>query len=90
MITNNNGAQPPSRPKSTINEANTFNIVCPAIILANNLKLRLIGLTKYEITSIGINIGSKAIGTPLGTKNFKKLIPCFARPIIVTPKYETS
>ena len=60
--------------------------MCPAIILAKSLKLRLIGLTRYDITSMGINIGNKAIGTPLGTKNLRKLIPCFARPINVTPK----
>ena len=43
-------------------------------MLANNLKLKLTGLTKYDIISIGIKIGSRATGTPLGTKNFRKLI----------------
>ena len=31
-------------------------------------------------------MGSSAIGTPLGTKNFKKAIPCFIMPIKVTDK----
>ena len=46
IITNDNGAQPPKKPSNTMNDAKTFNMVCPAIMLANNLKLRLTGLTK--------------------------------------------
>tara|TARA_B100001123_G_C14571839_1_gene734568 strand:- start:90 stop:440 length:351 start_codon:yes stop_codon:yes gene_type:complete len=84
IITKDNGAHPPKKPSKTIKEAKTFSIVCPAIIFANNLKLKLIGRTKYEIISIGISIGRSAYGTPLGTKNFKKLIPCFIKPMNVT------
>ena len=40
----------------------------------------LLFYTKYKH-----KIGNNAIGTPEGTKNFKKLIPCFKIPIIVTP-----
>ena len=53
----------------------TFNIVCPAIIFANNLTDKLTGLLKYEIISIIDIIGNKINGTPLGTNIFKYLKP---------------
>ena len=65
------GNQPPTIPRLTTKPPKTFIIVCPAIILANNLTDKLIGLLRYEITSITIINGSKTIGTPLGTKSFK-------------------
>ena len=46
-------------------------IVFPAIMLANNLTDKLIGLLRYEIISITTIRGNKTIGTPLGTNNFK-------------------
>ena len=79
------GNQPPINPKLTTNPPKTFNIVCPAIILANSLTDKLTGLLKYEIISITDIIGSKTIGTPLGTNIFKYLKPCIIKPNIVTP-----
>ena len=40
------GNQPPNKPKLITKLPNTFNIVCPAIILANNRTERLTGLLK--------------------------------------------
>ena len=47
------GSQPPKKPIKITNPENTFNIVWPAIIFANNLTERLIGLVKYENGAIG-------------------------------------
>ena len=41
----------PKTPSENIKPAKTFSIVCPAIILANNLIDKLIGLDKYDIIS---------------------------------------
>ena len=79
------GSQPPIKPRLITNPPKTFNIVCPAIILAKSLTDRLMGLLRYEIISIILIIGSKTIGTPLGTKIFKYLNPCITNPSIVTP-----
>ena len=79
------GSHPPTIPKLTTKLPNTFIIVCPAIMLANNLTERLIGLLKYEIISIITINGNKTIGTPLGTNNFRYPMPCLINPIIVTP-----
>ena len=65
------GNQPPNKPKLMTNPPKTFNIVCPAIMFANNLTDKLTGLLKYEIISIIVIKGNKTIGTPLGTNNFK-------------------
>ena len=56
----------PTIPRLTTKPPNTFIIVCPAIMLANNLTDKLIGLLKYKPTITTIN-GNKTIGTPLGT-----------------------
>ena len=40
------GSQPPSNPKLITNPPNTFSIVCPAIMFANNLTDKLTGLLK--------------------------------------------
>ena len=79
------GSQPPTIPKLTTKPPKTFIIVWPAIIFANNLTDKLIGLLKYEIISITTINGNKTIGTPLGTKSFKYPSPCLINPIIVTP-----
>ncbi len=84
IITRSKGAQPASMPSVTIKVAKTFSIVWPAIIFANSLKLRLIGLTKYEMISIGISMGKRANGTPDGIKKVKNLMRCFSMPIKVT------
>ena len=78
------GNHPPNTPKLTTKPPNTFNIVCPAIILANNLTDKLTGLLKYEIISIIVIKGKSTAGTPLGTNILKYLNPCLANPIIVT------
>ena len=78
------GNQPPSNPKLMTNPPNTFNIVCPAIMFANNLTDKLTGLLKYEIISIIVINGSRTTGTPLGTNMLKYLKPCLINPIIVT------
>ena len=65
------GNHPPIIPKLTTKPPNTFIIVCPAIIFANNLTDKLIGLLKYDIISITTINGNNTIGTPLGTKSFK-------------------
>ena len=65
------GNQPPTIPKLTTKPPKTFIIVCPAIMLANNLTDKLIGLLRYEIIYITTIRGNKTIGTPLGTNNFK-------------------
>ena len=39
----------------------------------------------FNISSIITKSGNIKIGTPLGTKNPRKPIPCFIKPIIVTP-----
>ena len=85
IITNISGAHPPNSPNKTIKEANTLSIVCPAIMLAKSLTDKLMGLLKYEIISMTVIIGSKTIGTPLGTNIFKYLKPCITKPSIVTP-----
>ena len=54
-----NGNQPPTIPKLTTNPPKTFIIVWPAIMLANNLTDKLIGLLKYDITSITTIKGNK-------------------------------
>ena len=55
----------------------TFNNVCPAIIFANNLTERLIGLDMYDMISIGINKTNMGFGTPLGENKPKNFIrPC--------------
>ena len=79
------GSHPPTIPRLTTKPPNTFIIVCPAIILANNLTERLIGLLKYEIISMTTINGNKTIGTPLGTNSFKYPNLCLIKPIIVTP-----
>ena len=79
------GSQPPKKPIRITNPEKTFNIVWPAIIFANNLTERLIGLVKYDITSITTNSGSIKTGTPFGTKKPKKPKPCLTNPITVTP-----
>ena len=53
------GSHPPTIPRLTTKPPNTFIIVCPAIIFANNLTERLIGLLKYEIISMITIKGSK-------------------------------
>ena len=65
------GNQPPSSPKLITNPPNTLSIVCPAIIFAKSLTDKLMGLLNYDIISIITINGSKTIGTPLGTNNFK-------------------
>ena len=85
IITRSKGAQPASIPSVTIKVAKTFSIVWPAIIFANSLKLRLIGLTKYEMISIGISMGKRANGTPDGIKKVKNLR--MGRPIIQKHSY---
>jgi hypothetical protein len=55
-------------------------------MLANSLTDKLIGRIKYEIISIGIRRGARAIGTPDGKKYVKNLKPCLNRAIKVTPK----
>ena len=64
------GNHPPNIPKLTTKPPKTFNIVWPAIILANKRTDRLTGLLKYEIISIIVIRGNKIAGTPLGTKMF--------------------
>ena len=59
--------------------------MCPAIIFANNLTDKLTGLLRYEIISIITINGNSTVGTPLGTKSSKYLIPCLTNPITVTP-----
>ena len=78
------GNHPPSKPKLITNPPKTFNIVCPAIIFANNLTDKLTGLLKYEIISITVISGKSTAGTPLGTNILKYLKPCLTNPIIVT------
>ena len=79
------GSHPPTIPRLTTKPPKTFIIVCPAIMFANNLTDKLIGLLKYEIISITTIKGNSTIGTPLGTNSFKYPKPCFINPIIVTP-----
>ena len=79
------GSHPPTIPKLTTKPPNTFIIVCPAIIFANNLTERLIGLLKYDIISIITISGNRTMGTPLGTNSFKYPTPCLIKPIMVTP-----
>ena len=71
------GSIPPTiklfAPKTKTNPPITFKSVCPAIILANNLTERLIGLDKYDMISIGTSKMSIGLGTPEGAKNFKIL-----------------
>ena len=74
----------PNIPSGMTNPPMTFNNVCPAIILANNLTLRLNGRVKYEITSITMISGERTIGTPAGKKNEKNLKPCFMNAMNVT------
>ena len=78
------GNHPPSSPKLITKPPKTLSIVCPAIILANNLTDKLTGLLKYEIISIIVINGSNNVGTPLGTKSFKYPKPCFIKPMTVT------
>ena len=78
------GNHPPSNPKLITNPPKTFNIVCPAIIFANNLTDKLTGLLKYDIISITVINGNNTVGTPLGTNILKYLKPCLTNPIIVT------
>ena len=61
-------------PNANTNPPITFNSVCPAIMLANNLTERLIGLDKYDIISIGTSKSNIGFGTPDGAKNFKNFI----------------
>ena len=75
----------PAKPNETTNPANTFNKVCPANILANNLTDKLIGLDKYEIISMGNNNGNIYHGKPGIIKNEKKCKRCLINPRIVTP-----
>ena len=63
-----------------IKPANTFNVMCPASILANKRTERLIGRERNEITSINTTRGTSAPGIPEGTKSFKKPKPCFMKP----------
>ena len=65
------GSHPPIIPRLITKPPNTFIIVWPAIIFANNLTDKLTGLLRYEIISIITISGSRTIGTPLGTKSFK-------------------
>jgi len=58
-------------------------------MFANRRTLRLIGLDKYEIISIGISKGAIYKGTPGGMKNEKKWSLCFAKAITVTPRKTT-
>ena len=75
----------PANPNETTKPAKTLSNVWPANMLANSLTDKLIGLERYEITSIGINKGSIYQGRPGITKNEKKCRPCFTKPSIVTP-----
>ena len=83
------GNQPRASPNENINPANTFKSVCPAIIFANSRTDKLIGRTRYEISSIKIRRIVNGNGVPDGINNFKKPIPFLAKPVIVTPKKTT-
>ena len=65
------GSHPPTNPRLITKPPKTFIIVWPAIMFAKSLTERLIGLLRYEITSMTTIKGNKTIGTPLGTNNFK-------------------
>ena len=75
----------PAAPSNGTNPAKTLRRVCPASIFANKRMARLIGRDKYDIISMGIMSGHIQIGTPGGTNNEKKWIPCLASPKRVTP-----
>lgn len=55
-----------------INAASMFNNVCPASIFAKSRTESENGLIKYDTTSITTRNGISGLGTPLGTKRFKK------------------
>ena len=74
----------PKIPSGKTNPPTTFNKVCPAIMLAKSLILRLKGRVKYDITSIAIINGAKNMGTPAGKKNEKNRVPCLKNATIVT------
>ncbi len=65
---------------------NILNNICPAVILAANLRPKDTFLAKYEINSIKTNKGNKGKGQPAGTKRAKNFNPCFWNPSIVAPK----
>jgi len=72
-------------PRLTTNPPKTFNIVCPASILANKRTDKLIGLLKKDIISMTTSNGNKKTGIPDGTNIFKNPNPFFTKPTIVTP-----
>ena len=80
----------PNIPSGNTNPPTTFNNVCPAIIFAKSLILRLKGRVKYDITSITIINGAKNIGTPAGKKNEKNRVPCLKKAMMVTKTKITS
>lgn len=57
----------------------------PAIILANNLIAKLIGLNTYEINYIGTNKKAKTTEVPLGINKAKNFNPCCLTLIIFIP-----
>ena len=58
-------------------------------MFANSRTDKLIGLERYDMTSIGISKGNMYQGKPGITKNEKKRNPCFINARIVTPKKTT-
>ncbi len=65
---NDKGIMPPIIPNGTTNPPIIFNIMCPTVILATKRTVKLNGLDKNEIVSIGMIKGAKAKGIPFGKK----------------------
>ena len=75
MIKSKKGATP-YIPIIIIKDAITLSTIWPAVILAANLKDKLIGLAKYANNSIKNMSGSRNAGVPLGKNNEIKCKPC--------------
>ena len=63
---NAKGIMPPIIPRGTTNPPIIFNIMCPTVIFATKRTVKLNGLDKNEIVSIGMINGANATGIPLG------------------------
>ena len=62
-----------------------LNNMCPAVMLAANLRPNETFLARYDMNSIVTNKGKSAKGQPAGTNKEKNFKPCFWNPNIVAP-----